>query len=128
MMLRRMFMLAGLSSVVMLGGCATLFNDSKQRVTIKSTPDGAEVVIDGRTIVTPTTIELKGKSEYYISANKEGFRETPGKIGSEVRMGSAIVGNVFSWGLLGMGVDFIATGTAYKMDPEVNIVLLPAKK
>jgi hypothetical protein len=125
---KKLMVTIAISGSIMLSGCASLFNDTKQRVTIKSMPDGADIVVDGRTLTTPTTIELKGKEGYYVTATKKGYNQTTSKIDSDIRFGSAIVGNVFSWGLLGIGVDFLATGTAYKLQPELLVVLQKTDK
>lgn len=116
---------AALVAVATLSGCASIMNDSRQRVTIKTIPDGAEVVVDGRTVVTPTTIDLKGKQDYYLTASKKGFRQGSGKIEGDMRIGSGIVGNIFSFGLIGMAVDFFGTGSGWKLQPEVTMTLLP---
>lgn len=112
-----------LTAVATLSGCASVFNDSRQRVTIKSIPDGAEVIVDGRTVTTPTTLDLKGRQEYYLTASKPGYRQTAGKIEGDMRIGSGVVGNVFSFGIIGMAVDFFGTGAGWKLQPEITLNL-----
>lgn len=119
----RILPVAALSATLLLTGCASMFNESRQNVTIKTVPEGADILVDGRTLVAPTTVSLKGKSEYFVTASKKGYRHTSSKIEGDVRWGSSIVGNVLSWGLVGMAVDFLATGAGWKMQPEVTITL-----
>lgn len=123
MSLKTLAMATAIVASTTLAGCATIVNDTHQHVTIKTIPDGAEVVVDGRTVTTPATIDLKGKSEYYLTATKPGYRSTTGKIEGDARIGSGVVGNVLSFGLIGMGVDFFATGAGWKLQPEVTIPL-----
>jgi hypothetical protein len=116
-----------ISAAVVVGmqltGCATIFNAKQQPVTITSVPAGAEVVIDGQTVVTPAVVQLKGKSEYYLTANLKGYKTGTAKINGDVRIGSSVVGNIFSFGIIGMAVDFLGTGAAYKLDPAVTVNL-----
>lgn len=119
----RILSVAIISATLALTGCASMFNDSRQNITIKTVPEGAEILIDGRTMVAPTTVSLKGKSEYFVTASKKGYRNAGGKIEGDVRWGSSIVGNVLSWGIVGMAVDFFGTGAGWKMQPEVTITL-----
>ncbi len=110
---------------LILSNCASILGYSNQNVTIKSEPSGAEVTVDGMVVITPATIQLKGKREYYISASKKGYRTTPGKINGEVRIASGIVGNIFNLsGIIGLGTDFFLTGAGYKLNNNVNITLL----
>ena len=112
--------LAGMQLV----GCASICNDSRQPVSIKSNPSGAEVVVDGQTVVTPAVVQLKGKSEYFLTANLKGYKTGTGKIDSDVRIGSGVVGNIFNFtGIVCMAVDFFGTGAGWKLDPEVTINL-----
>jgi uncharacterized protein YceK len=51
-----------LGSTLLLTGCASIVNGSKQKVKISSTPGGAAVRIDGAsTGVTPTVADLSRK-------------------------------------------------------------------
>jgi hypothetical protein len=96
-------------------GCATIINGSSQEIAISSTPDGAEVWIDGaRMGMTPTKVTLKRKNDYVVAVKKEGFREATLKIESEVS--PWIAGNILLGGLIGLGIDF-ASGGAYHLNP-----------
>ena len=121
----KMLALFGAVAVGMqLTGCASICNDSRQAVTIKSDPSGAEVLIDGQTVVTPAVVQLKGPSEYYLTANLKGYKPGTAKLNGDARIGSAIVGNIFNFsGIIGMAVDFYGTGAGWKLDPEVTVNL-----
>jgi hypothetical protein len=112
------------AAACVMTGCASIMNDGKQKVAIKTVPEGAEVVVDGRTVVTPAIVELKGKSEYYISANKKGYKSATGKVEGDVRIGSGVIGNIFNFsGFIGMAVDFWGTGAGWRMQDNVEIAL-----
>ena len=110
--------------VMILSGCASITGPSKQPVKINSDPQGAQVSVGGRTVTTPAVVELKGKSEYYVTATKPGYQTGNDVISSEVRILPSVVGNILNLtGILGMGVDFLGTGAAYDLDDEINLEL-----
>lgn len=97
-------------------GCATIIHGSSQDVNISSSPDEAEVWIDGaRMGTTPTKVNLKRKSDYLVTVKKEGYKEATVKI--EGSTSAWIIGNVIFGGIIGCGIDFI-TGGAYDLKPE----------
>jgi hypothetical protein len=111
-------------SLISLTNCASITGPSRQPVKVNSVPSGAEVKIGGKTVVTPAVVDLKGKSEYIVTAHKAGYNDTTDVLGSEVRILASVVGNIFNLtGIIGMAVDFLGTGAAYKLDPEVNVQL-----
>ena len=59
-----------------LGGCATLFKSKTARVPLESSPAGAEVTVDGKTVgTTNTAIELSHKQDHTIVIRGEDGRE-----------------------------------------------------
>jgi len=69
--------LLGLCSVVVLGGCATMFSRTSDEISIDSDPKGAEVSIDGEVIgVTPlkTVVARDTLGTKYITVKKKGYR------------------------------------------------------
>ena len=116
-------------SLLAITNCASLTGPSKQPIKVNSVPAGAEVKIGNRSVITPGIIEVPGKSEYLVTAHKDGYQDKTDVLGSEVRIGAAIVGNIFNFtGIIGMAVDFLGTGAAYRMDKEVNVTLQPQAK
>jgi len=111
-------------SVVILTNCASIVGPTHQQVKVDSQPQGAQVFIGGKTVTTPAVVELKGKSEYYVTANKDGYKPASDVLNGEVRILPAVVGNIFNLtGAIGMAVDFFGTGAAYKLDESVNVKL-----
>ncbi|MCE3233062.1 MAG: hypothetical protein K0R98_1319 [Rickettsiaceae bacterium] len=111
-----------ISTLLVLANCASVTGPGRQQVKINSEPSGAEVKVDGRTVTTPAVVELKGQSQYYLTASKPGYKDSSEVLGSEVRILASVVGNMFNFtSLVGMAVDFFGTGAAYNLDDEVNI-------
>ena len=97
-------------------GCATIIHGSSQDINISSSPDEAEVWIDGaRMGTTPTKVTLKRKNDYLVTVKKEGYKEATMKIEGETS--AWVIGNVIFGGIIGCGIDFI-TGGAYDLKPE----------
>lgn len=104
--------------------CASITGPGNQQVKIETTPPGAEIIVDGQTQVSPALVTLKGKSDYTVMARKDGYRDAYGKINGEPRILAGVVGNIFNLtGIIGMAVDFLGTGAAYKLDNNVSLVL-----
>jgi hypothetical protein len=97
-------------------GCGTIFRGVTQDIQISSSPDMAEVWIDGvRMGTTPTELTLKRKNNYLVTVKKEGLKEATVKI--EGSMSGWVIANIIFGGVIGCGIDFI-TGGAYDLKPE----------
>jgi len=97
-------------------GCATIIHGSSQDINISSSPDEAEVWIDGaRMGTTPTKVTLKRKNDYLVTVKKEGYKEATVKI--EGSTSAWIIGNIVFGGIIGCTIDLI-TGGAYDLSPE----------
>lgn len=118
-----------LLAVRLATGCATIIHGSAQDIDIASSPDDAEVWVDGARIgKTPTRLNLKRGDAHVISIKKEGFKESSVKIDKQVS--SWIIGNIIFGGLIGCGIDFISGG-AYDLKPErvdVNLTKLAQRE
>lgn len=66
---------------------------------------------------TPTTLTLKRKNQYQVVFKLEGHEDVTLAIDKEFKFGATIIGNIFSWGIIGIVVD-IANGSAYQLTPE----------
>lgn len=111
-----------------LTACATIIHEKKQKVTINTVPAGATLTIDGSSYLTPATVALTGKSEYYFNITKPGYEPATGKVDSEFRVWSSVVGNIFNLtGIIGFAVDMWGTGNAYELqkDNTVSLTALP---
>lgn len=97
-------------------GCATIVHGSSQKIDIASSPDDAEVWIDGARVgKTPARITLTRGDSHIIKVQKEGFKDVTLNVNSEVS--AWLLGNVIFGGIIGCGIDFISGG-AYVLTPE----------
>ena len=105
-----------------LVSCSSIFNGSKDEVTINSNPIEAEITIDGMKMgVTPKTVELKRGKIHVIEIRKSGFESY--KIATSNSIAGWFWGNLLCGGVIGMVID-LATGNAYDVDPDVIDVTL----
>ena len=124
----RLGMVCALSVAMVVTGCATIVKGRTQGVGFNSSPIGARVWVNGQDRGnTPMTLELKRNKDYKVVIRKEGYKEVTINVDKEFTMGWSIVGNIFSWGLLGVIVD-VADGAAYQLTPAETMVALEAEK
>lgn len=97
--------------------CATIFKGSSADVRVNSSPSGADIYINsidrGKT---PQTLSLKRNKDYVLSFKKEGYEDVNVEVNKKFDIGTTVVGNIFSWGILGIIVD-LAGGSAYSLTP-----------
>lgn len=109
--------------VVSTAGCGTIFGGSSQEISLSSSPAGAAVEVDrlGRTVATPTEVELKRKHSYRLTFSREGYEPQTVLVESKVRAGILVL-DILA-GVVGVAVD-AATGAWYKLTPDhVSVVL-----
>jgi len=112
--------------VVSMSACSTIVHEKEQQVIIRSNPSEAILKIDNRTFTTPAAVPLKGKSEYYFTIDKPGYKQAQGKVDGDFRIWSTVVGNIFNLtGFIGFAVDFWGTETAYEMKKDNTVTLEP---
>ena len=112
--------------LIALSACASVIHESNQSVAIISNPPGATLKIDGQVFTTPAVVKLKGKSEYFFTLEKNGYKTTGGKVDSNFRVWSVVLGNIVNFtGLVGIGVDVWGTGAAYELTPNNTITMQP---
>lgn len=104
--------------------CASIFKGSSADVRINSNPAGADIFINGIDRgQTPQTLSLKRNQSYVLTFKKEGYEDLNFEVAKKFDIGTTVVGNIFSWGLVGIIVD-VATGAAYSLTPadvEANL-------
>jgi len=59
--------------LVTMGGCATVFRGSNQKIKMVTDPPGASLVVDGKPYTTPTTVVLKRNKPHVVTITKEGY-------------------------------------------------------
>ncbi len=118
-------LLMGLACFLVILGCATIVTGDKQTVTIDSSPQGAEVLTNGRSLgQTPLTIPLERKKDGYVLVmKKDGYKDNQMHIESSIN--KWILGDLLFW--VGFIVDFV-TDAAWELKPGyVNLKLEPEK-
>ena len=112
-------------SVSLGSGCATVINQTKQKVNVASTPPGAQVQLDGANQgTTPLALQLKRKTKSYaVRLTLDGYE--PYEVTLNRGVSAWLFGNAVIGGLIGLGVDVISGGM-YKLKPkEINAELKP---
>ncbi len=106
------------------GGCASIVKGTTQAIPISSSPSGATVRLDGNHVgQTPTSVEVKRKSDHLLSIEKPGYH--PESVAITRNIGGAVFGNILAGGLVGWGVDAIS-GAQYNLTPAtVSVTLQP---
>ncbi|WP_375578881.1 PEGA domain-containing protein [Marivirga tractuosa] len=113
--------------LLLFTSCATLFTGTKQKVSIDSDPQGAEVIIDGQKLgVTPTKVKVDRELDALLYGGKEiqlildGYRNLGYELDARLNTVSIInFVNPLFW-----GID-IATGAVTKYDNYYNFRLRP---
>ena len=122
----RRAILLGVTGWVAFGmlGCATVFNGSRQNISVTSSPDAAKLTSSpvAGDYTTPTTLNLQRKNDYTLTFSKEGYSSATAQLSHHVR-GGIVVLDVILGGLIGVIVD-ASTGAWSKLSPEtVNVSL-----
>jgi uncharacterized protein YceK len=111
-----------------LSSCATILTGTTQRVTIDSTPKGADIIIDGRMMgTTPAIVRLDRDFNTFIDDGKDINLELPGYYSDGYYLGTDIepmcILNVFC--ILGFAID-AATGAIMRYDSDYyNFRMIP---
>jgi PEGA domain len=108
-----------LSMISLLGsGCATIVNGTKQPVAFSSTPEGAEVFVNGSARgVTPTTIELpRSTSSANVVFKKVGYQDTSENLHSSIS-GYYFL-NILLGGVIGLVLDAV-DGAWFSYDDSI---------
>jgi len=113
-------------SIVLVGGCATLFKGSTDGVSFSSDPDGAKVYVNGTLLgTTPVQLELKSENSYSIEFRKEGYENRTVLLNNSVGAGWIVLDIL--GGLFPIVID-AATGNWYSLDQEHVRAVLERQK
>lgn len=106
-----------LVSGVLFTNCATIFKGNSADIRVNSNPSGATISVNNVNMgVTPQTMSLKRNSGHVLTFSKDGYEDVVVEIEQKFDIATTVVGNIFSWALLGIVVD-VATGAAYSLTP-----------
>lgn len=121
-------------SMCFISSCATMINTEKQKVTIDSLPQNANIFVaevkgkkETRTLVerrlvgvTPMTVSLKRKNSAVI-LEKEGYQ--PAEVPLKRSDSALILGNIITGGTTGTSID-MSSGASIEFDPSQYLVEL----
>ena len=103
---------AGLIFVLATTGCASIFHGTDQALTFTSTPDSAEVLVDGLSQGnTPLTVKLKKNRYSSVMVKKTGYRTQIKPLGTKYDAIALL--NVF-WDC---STTDLITGAVYEYEP-----------
>lgn len=97
-------------------GCATIVSGKSQDITVRSTPPGADILIDGTVAgTTPMVVNLVRKKRHEIQLKKAGYSD----VSRATTRGFNwwFLGNLIFGGIIGLIVDPI-TGSMFSVKPE----------
>ena len=119
-----MLMLAAVA--VVLAGCGALFNNGPANVMVTSSPNEAEVWMNGNRVgTTPMALSLKKNQDHSIVFKKPGFQESAFNLNRQISAGYVIL-DVLG-GLLPVIID-AATGSWYTLSTNavnMNLAAVP---
>lgn len=120
---KKILLSASIILLVFATSCATLFAPNTRAISTSSTPDGAEVFVNGFKMgITPIELQLKPDKGYNIEFRKEGYQSVTRVVNTKVG-GGWIVLDILG-GLIPVVVDAI-TGDWNKFDQDsVNAALV----
>ena len=113
-----------LGTTLLLAGCGALFNGGPAKVAFTSSPDGADVIVDGtRRGSTPVILDLQKNQDYTVILKKDGYKDVTVALNKKVSAGYVVL-DVLG-GIIPIVVD-AATGSWYVLSTNsVNASLEP---
>ncbi len=112
-------------SLFSFSGCGLILNGSTQLISIRSTPPGSTVDIEGETYTTPAEAELERNQNYNVTISKEGYETRQVRIRKKVDIGVVLLDLLGSG--VGLMVDYMA-GSLYDLYPERISVTLTSQQ
>jgi hypothetical protein len=120
---------AMLLGLLLLPGCATIFEGTSQSVTISTDPPGADCTVDragsrvGQVNPTPGSIHIdKSKNDLSVLCKHTGYQ--PATVAQSAKFQATTFGNILFGGLVGVVVD-AASGANFEYPKDVKLTLAP---
>ena len=107
----------------MASSCALMFKGTSEEVAFQSSPDRAQVYVEGELMgETPLAIKLESKKSYTIVFKAEGYKDQSYHIKNKIGAGWVVL-DILSFWLVPVIID-AATGAWYSLDQKnINAVL-----
>lgn len=121
--MKRIASALGLSTLLALAGCATLFGGgSHQKLTFDSAPEGTTVFMNGQQLgVTPLTIDVPREKGVVFSFKKDGYNTA--SVVADTHLNPWFWGDVAAGSLLSTTID-TATDSSVKYSEDLYFVTL----
>jgi len=111
-----------IAAAASINGCATIVSGTDQNLTFDSEPDGATVSVAGKVVgKTPTSVQLKKKTEQSLTFEKEGYKTHTTQLAT--KMDGWFWGNILLGGLIGSTTDGVS-GAVNEYAPDHYYVTL----
>ncbi|MBL4769908.1 MAG: hypothetical protein JKY61_01880 [Planctomycetes bacterium] len=100
--------------------CASMMTGKNDMLDITSTPSGAHFTTSmGDSGVTPAIVEVPGKRDVTFTFQMDGYRDAT-KV-AVPHMSKWVWGNLFFFGFVGLGVDFLGETSLTHDDVDVTL-------
>jgi hypothetical protein len=120
---------AALLALILLPGCATIFEGTGESVSVSTEPAGADCTVErkgtrlGQVNPTPGSIHIdKSKDDLAIHCEHAGYQ--PANMSVSPRFQGTTFGNILVGGLVGVVVD-AASGANFEYPPDLRINMAP---
>jgi len=112
-------------ALTMLSGCATIFQGTRNGVTVLSNPPHAKVFVGGHYMgTTPLDLDLRSNKTHHIKVTKEGYNPSSASLSGSIGVGWVILDLLYFPSLI---IDAV-TGAWYGLDSSTVSVQLEPKK
>lgn len=118
--------LARLSMLVAVSGCATVVRGTSEKFAIQTEPPGAKAVLStGMACTTPCVLKLKRKDTFNVTFDKVGYQTAHAEVKTVQRSGAAF-GNILAGGVIGAVVD-AGNGSLKSLKPNpLKVIMVSA--
>ncbi len=105
-----------LSLALLQISCASIINESTDRVLVTTIPKGAKIESDDNTCISPCHLTLRRGRSYVLKISKENYKTKEIYLDGR-SWDAAMWGNVLIGGFIGLGID-MASEKGYDFEPE----------
>jgi len=111
-------------SLLVFGGCATIFQGGPDKIPVKTNPEGAKVLLNGSAVCnTPCTVEIPHNRDSNIKIEKRGYESI------QLERGKVLSGWFIAdllW-LVGGVIDLATSNQGHYPDDPIDITLQKAE-
>jgi len=116
------YFVIALSFITFISGCASIVSGTDQTLTFNSEPDGATVIVAGKTVgKTPLSVQIDKDENQSLTFEKEGYKTYTTQLSTT--MDSWFWGNIVFGGFVGSTTDGMS-GAINEFSPDQYFVTL----